>query len=482
MLKIKNMKDLLIKIKEIGYRKLFAILILGATDAFVIAAPYYLKSVIPNLSDYIQISERQLAIGTSILGYVTLFSQLPGGWLADKFSSKKLLILAAFFTGILVIWFATLVLKQQIPNRIIQYYVINAAWGISTTPFFWTPLWKLVSQQGDKKNQGFIYGLQGSLNGVVGIFFIFGFGAIVTFLIRGNDSKFMININPKLFASYIYVTGVMLLLCSLGIYFFVIEKPSTEKFALDIKNFCRVLSSWKPWALSFFLLGMYMFQSTFAFFLNQMLINTIGISFVALTILGGIRAYFMRFLVSAFIGKIADRVKSITGLLLAVLLFGFVIIAIFLFTPGISTDKNVNVFDSLNPTYKIFATWSMYILFLISSFLSWIMVTLRYVQVAEVPRPSNSYGSVVALMSFIGFSSDSWFYQFSAAIIKDYQIIKTPGGEGVTSQTGYQIILGLGLIISFIGWIAGFIVFLNNWRFNKKHKIRFYRWRELNNA
>lgn len=475
------------KIHALGFKKVFAILILAAIDVFVIAAPYYLKSLIPNLQTYLNVDEADISRMTAIIGWVTLLTQLPGGWLTDKFSSKKLLTLSAFITGLTTFWFGTLILKSnEISKEILRvnYYLIFAIWGISSTPLFWSPLWKLVSQQTSKTEQGFAYGLQGSFNGIIGIIFIFIVGTIVT-TITANQTTANANISNfryvVAFSVYIYIFATIL--CALGflIYFFVIEKPTTEKFGIGPKQLFAAMSDWKVWALSFFLLGMYMFQSTFAYFLNQMLINIVGLPIIALTIIGGFRLYGLRFLISAWIGKWSDRLRSLTFALLICLLIGFILVVIFILLPGISSEKSIVIFKTYSKSYKIFVSVIMVILFFLTSFLSWIMVTLRYAQAAEIYRPKNSYGAIVAVMSFVGFSSDAWFYQLAAGIQDNNSFVNSTGNK-ITTQTGYQIIITVGIAISFIGLIAGFLVWFNNYLFMKKHNLKYYRWRDLNNA
>lgn len=84
------------------------------------------------------------------------------------------------------------------------------------------------------------------------------------------------------------------------------------------------------------------------------------------------------------------------------------------------------------------------------------MVALRYPQAQEINFPRNSYGTVTAVISFIGFSSDSWFYAIGSFIQEKYST--KVGGKNITTQTGYQIILLLSIIFVLIGLIAGFLV------------------------
>lgn len=462
------------KIKNLGWKRTFALFLLAAIDVLVIASPYYLKNFVPNIHLYLGVEEQHTSYMTAIIGIVTLITQLPGGYLADKFSSKKLIFIGGILTALMTVWYATLILikdngifsKDQLVN---QYYIIYAIWGISSTPFFWTPLWKLVSQQVDAKNQGFAYGLQGSLNGVFGLVFVFAGGIIVTSLAQKYGQGSVSTIS---FATYIYLFAIILAAVSVGILFFVREFKSEEKFGISPKELFRAMSDWKVWALSLFVLGMYMFQSTLTYYFLQMLTNSLRAPAVLLTVIGGIRLYGLRFVISTWVGKFSDKLNSIVLFLVLTLFVGILIVAIALFLPGVSL-ANVNTFSTLNKNYQMVVIVVCITLFLLSSVLSWIMVTLRYTQANEIVIPKNSSGAVIAIMSFIGFSSDSWFYAIGGAVSTHYKV------DGVVSQTGYQIIIALAIVVSLIGLLAGFAVYISNYKFLKKHNINFLRVRGI---
>lgn len=461
------------KIKQLGSKKILALTLLAIADVFVIAAPYYLKNIIPNIQQYLHIYETDMSKLIAIIGWVTLLTQLPGGWLADKFSSRKMLSIAVAITGLVTIWFGILVLNGGDRNVLFpQYAIIYTLWGISSTPIFWTPLWKLVSQQTEKEEQATAYGLQGSINGFFGIIFISGVGTAVTLITKQNPSNF------AYFASYVFMIAAILIATSFGVWFFVKEKPATEKFAIDIKSLAKVMSDWKVWALSIFVMGMYMFQSVFAYYINQMITNVIGVSTFVLLIVGGIRLYGLRMVISGYAGRFADRFKSITLLLLFTLFIGFIIVAIILILPGFGGKNSAFNYANYSAAGKIAITIVLIILFLISSALSWVMVTLRYAQAAEIERPKNSYGAVTAVISLMAFSPDAWFYQIAGTIGEQYPA----STAGSISQTGYQIILLVAISVSFIGLLSGLAVYLSNNKYNKKNGISFFRWRDLNNA
>ncbi|WP_033160805.1 MFS transporter [[Mycoplasma] collis] len=460
--------------EKITPKQLFILVILAAADVFVIAAPYYIKNIIPNLHTYLNIKEDDIAKLTAIIGWVTLATQLPGGFLANKFRSKYLLALATLSTGLITIWFAVNILKSQEispDSLLLQYKIMFGLWGISSTLIFWTPLWKLVSQQTSKENQGLAYGIQGVANGVIGFVLVFLLGLLITtaWAPKANNS-------PIPFATYAFLVAIFLIITTVLVVVYVPEKftKSTESFSMEkvkknIIHIFKAMSNWKLWMLSFFLLGMYTFQSVFAFYLLQMIQNAFLAPVILVTILGGFRTYAMRVAISGFAGRIADKFKSYVLFLIIVLGIGIALIAVMIFLPFAANKAGEQ---------NIFLIVISSIIFILMGLLSWIMVTLRYVQVGETKIEKSSYASSIGILSFIGFSSDAWLYEIAAYVGKKY----TEPGTTNTSIQGYQIIIAISLAIAFVGLIAGAIVFIANTIELKKLGKTNYRWRELENA
>ncbi|WP_431606927.1 MFS transporter [Mycoplasmopsis felis] len=462
------------KLKGLTWKQIIALIILAAADVFVIAAPYYIKNIIPNLHTYLNIREDQVATLTSIIGWVTLITQLPGGFLANKFSSKWLLFIAVFSTCIITIWFGFNILysSTQSPDSLfIQYAIIWGLWGVSSTLVFWTPLWKLVSQQTTKENQGLAYGIQGTANGIIGFFLIFVLGLLVKDVWFPTVSKESSTIP---FATYAFLIAGFLVATSFLVLFGVPEKQmekNTEKLTFQrikksVLQVYKALKNWKLWALSIFVMGMYTFQSVFAYYLLQLIQNAYLAPTILVTVIGGVRTYALRTAVSTFVGRWADKFRSYVLFLIITLGIGIIIVGSIILLGYLPSSQNIALIVLSS------------ILFILAGVLSWGMVTLRYAQVGEIHIEKNSYASSVAVLSFIGFSTDAWLYNVTGAVGKAY----TPEGATNTSVTGYQIILLITLSIALVGLLAGLAVHIANTNELKKLGKTNYRWRTLENA
>lgn len=83
----------------------------------------------------------------------------PGGFLADKFSAKKLLSFSLISSGALGLYFATF------PSYAMLLFIF-AAWGVTTILTFWAASMKVIRMLGDKSEQGKLFGFNEGLSGI----------------------------------------------------------------------------------------------------------------------------------------------------------------------------------------------------------------------------------------------------------------------------------------------------------------------------
>lgn len=505
--KVSSKLDFFHRVKSLGWKVNIALFLLGAIDAFSMAAPYYIRLVLPNVQDFLGLTPGEYSQMISIIGWVTLATQIPGGWLADKISSKKMIVTSAFLTGVLTAWFGIL---GQIHNNfhwgliydettqkmvsdtnhqtlVVQYIIIYVLWGFSTTLLFWTPLWKLNTQQVKKEDQGLAYGLQGAYNGILGVTLVWLIGMLVTSIIakdyNAGGSEHKINTTP--FAIYAYLIASYLIIIGILIIFYVYERKSEQKFSVDFKVLVKLMGSLRIWLTAFFVMGMYMFQSAMAAYLLQYITNIANVYVNGATIvpvaiislIAGLRGYGLRMLISGPLGRWADKLKSYIGTLMWVLLSGIVLLALFWLLPLFSGKSDFNEIQDNNVRVLIFSL--LIILYLVAGVLSWAMVTLRYATIGELPTPKNSYATTNALISFVAFSPDAWFYLAIDRIAATHP--ELTGKNNHFSDGMYRLIIGIGICIALFGWVCGLICHLINKSEMKRLGKTQYRWRELHN-
>ena len=106
------------------------------------------------------ITQTQLRYCSSMLGVIFMVTYIPSGWLADRFSSRKLLSLSLLATALLGLWFSTMPSYSSL-------LIIYGAWGVATGLTFWSAHIKLVAMLANKDQQGRFFGILDGGRGLV---------------------------------------------------------------------------------------------------------------------------------------------------------------------------------------------------------------------------------------------------------------------------------------------------------------------------
>jgi len=110
------------------------------------------------MQDAFGFSKTQIGILSGTFGFTSIIGYFPGGWLADRFSSRKLISVALVITSAGGFVFSTL------PSFEISV-LLYGVWGLATACVFWSALIKATRNWGSKKEQGRAFGiLEGGRN------------------------------------------------------------------------------------------------------------------------------------------------------------------------------------------------------------------------------------------------------------------------------------------------------------------------------
>lgn len=129
---------------------MFALIIAGEA---IFLLPFILMRVFkPVIRDAFVISDAQIGEAQALYGITAMLSYFFGGFIADKWEARKLLSFSLILTGIGGFW------MTMIPS-IFALKMLYTFWGISTILFFWASLIKATRQWGNEHNQGLSFGL-----------------------------------------------------------------------------------------------------------------------------------------------------------------------------------------------------------------------------------------------------------------------------------------------------------------------------------
>jgi sugar phosphate permease len=186
----------------------------------------------------------------SILGIAYLIGYGPSGWLADKFSAKKLLFISLLVCGLTGIWFA------QVPSYS-MVLVIFAIWGFFSVFTFWAAHLKLVKLIAKREEEGRFFGAldggRGLIEAILASIALFIFTSIL-----GDSSEFVQKKEALKYVVYMY--SAMLIVVSVLILFFVKEdevsskkEESSSKVGttnkINVKDFKQIFSNKFIWLL-----------------------------------------------------------------------------------------------------------------------------------------------------------------------------------------------------------------------------------------
>jgi sugar phosphate permease len=110
------------------------------------------------MQDAFGFSKTQIGILSGTFGFMSLIGYFPGGWLADRFSSRKLISIALVITSAGGFIFSTL------PSFEICV-LLYGGWGLATACVFWSALIKATRSWAPREEQGRAFGiLEGGRN------------------------------------------------------------------------------------------------------------------------------------------------------------------------------------------------------------------------------------------------------------------------------------------------------------------------------
>ncbi|PFE34904.1 MFS transporter [Priestia megaterium] len=226
----------------------FFLIILAAGSIFPLI---YLKTNYQEtILEVYGISLKQLNGIFSVLGVAYLVGYSPSGWLADRFSAKKLLFISLLICGLTGLWFA------QVPSYS-MVLVIFGIWGFFSVFTFWAAHLKLVKLIAKKEEEGRFFGALDGGRGLVEAIL----ASIALFIftnVLGDNTAFAHKKEALQFVVYMYSTT--LILVSVLILIFVkedkisikkefISKAAETRKKVNMKDFKQIFSNKFIWLL-----------------------------------------------------------------------------------------------------------------------------------------------------------------------------------------------------------------------------------------
>lgn len=395
------------------YLALFA-LAFGSASSY--ALPYIKYIFYDALLKGLQINNEQLGLLFTFYAGVHLCLYLPGGWMADRFSIRKILVFSFFGTAALCVWLAA---SMNYRSAIFVWAML----GFSTGFAYWAATVKGVKRLGSNKEQGKMFGFFESFTGLS--------MAMILFLALYIFSLFHSAVSSL--RAVILFYSLMNLVAALIVSFFYKESDVYEQERKEEQTqvrFVSVLRKPQIWLASLIIFsgyGLFSGETFFTPYLTRVFGVTVGLS----AILSIIRTYVLRFMGTPVGGLLSEK----TGSSLKVLLFSFSVTGILLLA-----------FFAVSPGTQFIV---VLLLMFAASITTYMAFGIMWATVEEIRVPGSMLGMVIGVTSLIGYMPDLFVHTLFGRWLDLY------------GNAGYRYIFSFLILLCFIGTVSSALFILS---------------------
>ncbi|MFM1604424.1 MAG: nitrate/nitrite transporter [Porticoccaceae bacterium] len=365
------------------------------------------------------ITQTQLRYCSSMLGLIFVVTYAPSGWLADRFSSRKLLSYSLVATALLGMWFSTM------PSYSTLLFIYGA-WGLATGLTFWSAHIKLVAMLAKKDQQGRFFGILDGGRGLVEALLATVAIALFAYVLSQDSGSTTIALKQVI---YLYI-GVLLVVAPL-VYWLLDDFEETSVDDGQVSNsvfmddLMTVLKHREIWLCAICIVcGYQLFYATYSFsgYLQQnfgltaVAVGTITVAKLWMRPIGGIAA--------GFIGDWSSPEKVLSILLI----LASISLAMMSFLPTTS------------------ASIVMLVVVLLIGLLTYGVRGLYWATLGGCNVPNKIKGLAIGMISMIGYFPEMYLPLISAPLLEAY-----PG------VLGYKIYY---LMISICGLLGAYAAYL----------------------
>lgn len=328
----------------------------------------------------------QMGLLWSAYGFVNFLTYFPGGVLADKFSSKKLVLLACFGTAAIGVWYAAL-------PSFVWLVVIHCALAITTVFVFWAAMEKTVMMQGGKDEQGKLFGFFEGTRALVGMVAIF-----VSVLVFNQFADEVAG-----FRGVILYYSFLLALAGVLIALFLRDPSADEKAMAGLtgekkkekynkKEVIALLKYPQIWMCGLIAFCSYG-SNCFASYINPYFVEAFGASSSIAAVLTTIRSTVMCVIGSYLAGILADKMGS------RVKYMGINFI-------GMTVTSLLLILAPANKTgfYMFFASS------VVLGFCAYSVKSLYFATIKDVGIPHRLAGTGAGIVSLVGYAPEMFVY------------------------------------------------------------------------
>ena len=397
------------------------LLILSLIAGLMYLTPLLRFSFYDQMMEALNLTDIQIGTIGSVYAIFCIICYPISGILADKFSTKKLLIISTFAMSLITVWYCFL------PGYI-SLIIIHALYGIFSIATFWSPYLKAVRQLGSESEQGRLYGISEGLRGI-------GQTVVATICLFVVASFASISIG---FSILLIINAVVFILLMLAVMFIIpndtVEnngEEKSEKSASVVGIISKSLTSSSTWICIFVIMSGYTLWCTANGYIGTYCTRVLGISANMSSTLSIIRSYVIVFLAGFTGGFIIDKFKTKGQGMMLVFLVATISVSAILLTSKITA---ICIIVTIVLAYIVNVIKSTY----------WSIL-------GDAGIPVESTGIATGIISLIALSPD----MFVPIIISRFITY----GENIGNiKLGFDLMLIWILVWSILGIVSGIIL------------------------
>lgn len=391
---------------------ILAILVAAGAAAYML--PYFRSYYYDDFLEYFHLTNTQMGTLGSAYGITAMISYFLGGFVADRFSARKMLTFALLSTGIL--GFVMLTFPSYPINL-----AIHGIWGVTTILSFWPPLMKAIRMLAAPNEQGKAFGFFEGGRGIVNAVLMAAVLALYGFISTSLGTKIGL-------CAVIIVYSALCVLLGVLVFFLVKDTEGEVSAKFDYQAALRVVKMPHTWLIVLIMFCSYSMNMSF-YYITPYATSAFGTSAVfaaALTIL----AQWVRPVASFGAGFLGDRLGGSK-----VMLIGFVLMIAgqlcLIFIPA----------DMRMMAALIVACVAMYLSM-------YICQSMHYTLLEEGDYPVAISGTAVGIVATLGYLPE-WVCPWIAGRMLDAY----PGNEGYVRFFGILVAFSVVGIIATLVWL-----------------------------
>ena len=374
--------------------------IICLTTGVITELPYLRWALYEPLREALGQSNTEFGMSMSLFGVLAAILYIPGGWLADRISHRKLFTVSAIGCGILGLWLSTM-------PSFTATMAIHALWAVTNIGMFWPAMTKAISLLEEKKGQGKIFGL---FEGVRGVF------VLVMWL-------GLMQVFEKLGGIQAVIVALSIFSIIAGVISFLFMADNTEtgttSDASVMKDMVTALKTPSAWVVAGVVFTIYATYSASSY-MQPYGETVLGMSAVAAGYIGILRKDVIRLVGAPISGIISEKMGGRCALLIGIFDVLFIIsLAILLVLP-------------VGAEYTVITV----VILVVSSFAIYGMRGMYYAIIGEIGTPKKIYWAVAGFVMFIGFLPDAFNSTLCGHWLDSY-----PGAQGYRYIFIYMLVL-----------------------------------------